>query len=168
MMGHLAEATGPVPGFGFRWVTVAPGRLALWHRLRLRTIPYLPKSGCDRVVTLLSGSEGAREIGQAVERAGLAWSWIPLPGGRPPEGRRDREARAGLAEIDLALDRGESALIHCSAGIHRTGMMSYALLRERGLNREDALQCIEQLRPHTRAGLSEAHLAWGDRKTEEP
>lgn len=165
-MDDSVLATDPVPGFGFRWVTVAPGRLALWHRLRFRMIPYLPRSGCDRVVTLLSEREGAREIGQAVEKAGLAWTWIPLPGGRPPEGRRDRDARAGLAEIGLALDRGESILIHCSAGIHRTGMMSYALLRARGLNREATLQCIDQLRPHTRAGLTASHLTWGDRRTE--
>lgn len=148
--------------FGFRWVAVGPGRLALWHRPRLRGVPWLPRAGCDRVVTLLSEREGGREIGALVERAGLDWTWIPLPGGRPPTGAPAERVREAIRELSGRLDAGESVLLHCSAGIHRTGMVAYALLRHRGLGPDEALGRIEAMRPVTRAGLLPAHLAWGD------
>ena len=159
MDGHRI---GGVAGFNFRWVTLDPGRLALWHRPKLRAIPYLGKAGCDRVATLLSEREGARDIGTAVEAAGLGWDWIPLAGGRPPEGSAARRAREGLLLLSDRLDAGAAILLHCSAGMHRTGMMAYALLRYRGRDRETALALIETLRPVIRPALGTKHLAWGD------
>jgi protein-tyrosine phosphatase len=149
-------------GFGFRWAEVGAGRLALTHRPRLRAIPYFPKTRCDRVVTLLSEREGAEQIGALVREAGMAWSWIPLPGGRPPEGRVSERARAGVRELSDRLDAGESILLHCSAGIHRTGMMAYALFRGRGSPPAEALARVELLRPVTAQGLSSEQLRWGD------
>lgn len=149
-------------GFDFSWVAVGAGRLALWHRPRLRAIPYLRNAGCDRVATLLSEREGAAEIGSAVEAAGLAWIWIPLASGRRPEGRISRRAQLGLDQLTGCLDQGESVLMHCSAGMHRTGMMAYALLRLRGFDSGDALGLIEELRPLTRQALGPHHTAWGD------
>lgn len=151
-------------GFDFCWAPATPGRLALWHRPKLRAIPYLRNAGCDRVVTLLSEQEGAEEIGRAVEQAGLAWSWLPLRGGRPPEGRADHGARGGVAQLSQWLDCGESILIHCSAGMHRTGMVAYALLRFRGLGETEALELIEAMRPVTRSALAPEHLRWGDQE----
>jgi protein-tyrosine phosphatase len=150
--------------FAFAWEPVAAGRLALWHRPRLATIAQLPRSGCTRVVTLLSEREGARAIGAAVERAGLAWSWIPLASGRPPEGRPSREARAGIVELDRHLRGGASVLLHCSAGIHRTGLVAYALFRHRGLDPDQARAAVRRLRAVTAEGLRPEHLRWGDQK----
>lgn len=151
-------------GFDFRWVAATPGRLALWHRPKLRAIPYLRNAGCDRVLTLLSQREGAEEIGRAVEQAGLAWSWLPLASGKPPEGRADRGAREGVAQLSRQLDARESIMIHCSAGMHRTGMVGYALLRFRGLSEGEALELIEAMRPVTRSALAPEHLRWGDQE----
>lgn len=150
------------------WRAVGAGRLAIDHRPRLRRIPHLPREGCDRVVTLLAEREGAREIGEAVEAAGMTWTWVPLASGRPPEGRAaDARIREAAAEISRALDAGEAVLVHCSAGMHRTGMFAYLLLRRRGLDRDEALEAIEAMRPHTRDALSDEHLRWADRVAEE-
>ena len=150
------------PGFDFAWVPVGRGRLALWHRPKLRAIPYLANAGCDRIVTLLSEREGAPDIGAAVKKAGLTWSWVPLASGRPPEGHLDRTAREGVRAIVVRLEAGESVLLHCSAGIHRTGMFAYALLRCAGFGEGASLRRIAELRAHTRGGLRKAHLTWGD------
>lgn len=147
-------------GFPFSWHELGNGRLALWHRPRLRAIPYLEKAGCDRVVTLLSEREGAREIGAAVTEAGLAWTWIPLDSGRPPEGR----VSAGfVSELEALLDRladGESVLLHCSAGIHRTGMAALVLLLLEGATDEEAAAALAGMRSHTREGLRPEHFQW--------
>ncbi len=154
---------GATRTFSFTWVAVSGGRLSTWHRPKLRAIRYLPAAGCDRLVTLLSEREGAREIGAAVEEAGMAWTWLPLASGNPPEGRQDARIRSGVETLAEYLAAGESILLHCSAGIHRTGMIALALLRLCGLEEDAALELLERARPHTRHGLRSKHLEWGNR-----
>ncbi len=155
-------------GFDFRWGEVGSGRLALWHRPKLKAIAYLPRAGCDCLTTLLSEREGAPEIGAAVEAAGMEWSWIPLSEGRPPVGAAERRARRELLALSRRLDAGRAILLHCSAGMHRTGMMAYALLRRRGHDAADALARIEAMRPLTRQALTAAHLGWGEAWVAQP
>jgi protein-tyrosine phosphatase len=145
-----------------QWVAVGPGRLALAHRPKLKDIVKLPGLGCQRVVTIQSGNEGALQVGRAVQQAGIAWTWIPVGHGKFPEDEADRLLRRALPELTERLEAGESILVHCSAGIHRTGMLVFALLRWRGASETEALELIAALRPETRAGLREEHLAWGN------
>jgi len=145
-----------------RWATVGAGKLALEHRPGLSKIPSLAPQGCQRVVTLLSEKEGARRVGQAVQQAGMAWTWLPVPNGQYPRGETHRLLLEGLLQLVEWLDAGEAILIHCSAGIHRTGMLAYALLCWRGLSAEEALELIGALRDHTRAGLQARQIAWGN------
>lgn len=148
-------------GFAIEWNAVGGGRLSLGHRPRLRRIRYFPVEGCDRVVTLLSAAEGAEEIGELVQAAGMAWTWIPLPDARPPSGRLERAVRQALRELSERLAAGESIVLHCSAGIHRTGMIAYALLRMCGIDHDAALERIGTMRAHTLAGLTDEHVQWG-------
>ena len=54
-------------------------------------------------------------------------------------------------------------MVHCSAGIHRTGMFGYALLRAVGLDREASNAKLRELRAVTAEGVGDERLAWGDR-----
>jgi hypothetical protein len=146
----------------FRWVSVGVGRLALWHRPGWKRIPHLKAAGCDHVVTLLSTREEAERVGEAVRGAGMEWTWIPLASGRPPQGRQNTPILEALPRISADLDRGRSVLIHCSAGMHRTGMIAYALLRFRGVERDRSLELIEAARPHTRNALKQGQILWGE------
>jgi protein-tyrosine phosphatase len=145
-----------------RWTPVGAGRLALWHRPARRDLAALRDAGVTHLVTLLSDREGARAIGEQAKAVRLNWVWLPLQGATEPEADVRPTLDEGLANLSHLLDAGRSLLIHCSAGIHRTGMFAYALLRRRGLSRNNALATIEQARPHTREGLKEHHLRWGD------
>ncbi len=146
-----------------RWANVGAGRLALTHRPKLRGLPQFRAEGCARLVTLLAAREGAERIGALAQEAGLAWTWLPLESGRPPtdEAAWSRVAQ-GLTELAARLDAGESLALHCSVGIHRTGMIGYALLRVTGYSSERALATIEAMRPVTRAGLRANHIRFGD------
>ena len=147
----------------FTWVPVGAGRLALSHRPGARLVPHLAATGCDVVVTLLAEHEGAGEIGRAVEAAGLRWVWLPLRSGRPPAGKNENaRVLETLPALSRLLDEGRSLLIHCSAGMHRTGMVGYVLLRWRGLAASAVLEHMERMRPHARRILVAPHLAWGD------
>lgn len=146
-----------------RWVNVGGGQLALTHRPKLRGMPGLQAEGCVRLATLLSAREGAERIGALAQEAGLAWTWLPLANGQPPTGEEAwREVERGLATLATHLSEGERIALHCSAGIHRTGMIAYALLRTLGNTPEQALDAIEKMRPVTRAGLTPPRQRFGD------
>ena len=142
-------------------VPVDSGKLALTHRPRKTDLPALRELGVTHLMTLLNESEGAKEIGALATKAGLSWIWCPLKGA---------DVTAPLSSVSSALDAGKAALaaggavaIHCSAGIHRTGMFGYALLRCAGLDRDAALATLRALRAVTADGVGFERLEWGDR-----
>jgi protein-tyrosine phosphatase len=144
------------------WVAVGQGRLTVRGRPSIRALPGLRDAGCSHVVTLLSEAEGAPALGEAVRAAGMGWLWVPLRNGTPPVGSDRARVALAFPEMQALLAGGSSLLVHCAAGIHRTGMIAYALLRWCGSDREEALARLGEMREHTRSGVAEKHLAWGD------
>jgi protein-tyrosine phosphatase len=143
-------------------VRVSAGALALNHRPRRKDVAHLPALGVTHVVTLLAEREGAKEIGEAVRQAGLTWIWCPLANGQPPDAQATATIRPVLAELATLLAEGATIVVHCSAGIHRTGMFGYALLRQLGLEPAAARAKLVELRAVTGEGVGEERLAWGD------
>lgn len=143
-------------------VSVGAGAIALTHRPKQKDVLHLPALGVTHVVTLLAEREGAKPIGQLVQRAGLAWVWCPLENGQPPDALRTAELRPVLAELAALVANGARILIHCSAGIHRTGMFGYALLRQVGLGPLAARAKLTEIRAVTGEGVGNGRLAWGD------
>lgn len=143
-------------------VPVGGGTLALTHRPKLRSVAALPWLGVTHLVTLLSEREGAQQLGDAARAAGLAWVWAPLAGGDVPSPERTDELRAVLTELASIVGAGGVVVVHCSAGIHRTGMFGYALLRRLGLPADRARDVLARLRAVTAEGVGADRLAWGD------
>ncbi|MBL9102383.1 MAG: hypothetical protein JNL82_15565 [Myxococcales bacterium] len=148
---------------GLRWLELDGGRLAVGPRPKVRALATLRELGATHIVTLLSESEGARELGDAVVAAGLGWQWFPLRNGDPPAHEHDPAALAALDAWAALLAAGGSLYLHCAAGIHRTGMLGHALLRRLGRSPGDALRLLGELRPLTAAEAGEHRLAWGHR-----
>lgn len=143
------------------WQDLGGGRLALGPRPRVRALPGLRDAGATHLATLLSEPEGARDVGEAAARAGLAWLWLPLPNGDPPAQARTPELLATLDAWLALLSGGAAIYLHCAAGIHRTGMIAHALLLRRGLPADGARRLLSALRPITAAEVGEHRLAWG-------
>lgn len=143
-------------------VPVRAGVLALSHRPRRKDVARLPAFGITHVVTLLAEREGAKEIGEAARQAGLTWIWCPLVNGQPPDAQVTATIRPVLAELATLVNNGRAILVHCSAGIHRTGMFGYALLRQLGLEPAAARAKLAELRAVTGEGVGDERLAWGD------
>jgi hypothetical protein len=146
-------------------VPVDGGMLALTHRPKKKDLPAFRTDGITHVLTLLTEREGAKELGSLVVSAGLAWIWCPLDGAN---------TRASLEDVAPALDAAKAALkggghvvVHCSAGVHRTGMFGYALLRIMGLEPPEARACLRALRPVTADGVGDERVSWGDQIAED-
>ena len=145
------------------WLSINGGRLAVFHRPKLALLASLKAEGCTHVLTLLSEHEQAKNLGLAVGELGLQWIWSPLPNGDPPSNARSDELQVLLKSLAKILAEGGSILIHCSAGIHRTGMISNALLRSLGLNADEAKAGLLAMRQVTHDGVGAHRLAWGER-----
>ena len=143
-------------------VEVGNGAIAIWHRPKLRILRLMKADGLTTVVTLLTESEGAPHIGRAALAAELEWVWVPMQGAGIPEQEQQDAIVAQLAYVAACIDNGARVLIHCSAGIHRTGMFTYALLRYMGIDTQSARQTLSRLRSVTGEGVGESRLAWGD------
>ncbi len=144
------------------WIAVGGGHLAIGHRPKVKALAALAADGCTHVFTLLSEREGALALRQAVEAAGLVSLWLPLASGDPAEAD-ERTVRAALKEARQALMAGGRVFVHCSAGIHRTGMIALALLRSLDIEEEDASELLVELRAVTAEGVGSARRAWADR-----
>ena len=155
------SATKPRPDN--RWIPLGGGRLGIGHRPGFRAIPAMADEGVTDVVTLLSQREGAKEVGSAVRAAGMRWTWIDLPNGDLPPGKRDSELAGNLQELAGRLAAGATVYVHCSAGLHRTGMIAAALLRRVGLDAASTLEALFRMRPVTAEQVGTERLGWAGR-----
>ena len=133
-------------------LAVGGGRMALWHKPGGKALPKLAAAGATMVATLLAEREGAELIGRKARDAGLAWHWADLDGANT-EYLASAEAVdvviAAVAAIQAALGRGDSVLVHCSAGLHRTGTVGYAVMRASGWSRDEAREGLRRMRDET-------------------
>lgn len=151
----------PVPFINRHMLSIGP-------RPSNRLLADLHALGVTDLVTLLSHSEGGEQIGQRAVAHHVSWHWLPMRG-------------ADLAQIDpdmlkgrlIALAAGFRAIeeprrihVHCSAGIHRTGMVAYGLLRLSGLGPGDACAALARMRAVTAEGMTEDRRRFVDRVLE--
>jgi protein-tyrosine phosphatase len=143
-------------------VGLGAGALAITHRPKVKLLPAMRAAGVTHLVTLLSKREGALAVGTAAEAAGLAWVWVELPNGGEPAPERRHDIAASLRTVADLVRGGAKVVVHCSAGIHRTGMFAYALLRTYGLAPDEAMAMLARLRAVTAEGVGEERLSWAE------
>ena len=117
-------------------------------------------AGLTHIATVLSEAEGARAIGAAAERNELGWIWIALGSTKNLPARRKPEILSGLEEMRAAIDGGGRVYLHCSAGLHRTGMIAAALLFHLGHTEADTRAALAALRALTASEMGEARFEW--------
>jgi len=157
IIARMGQAQAPPP-----LLRVGGGRLGIRGRPKLGLLVPLHRGGVTHLVTLLSGPEGARQIGAAAQAAGLAWIWVDVGNGRRPSRRSTPEYLGGLRQAETALAAGGTVVVHCAAGIHRTGMFAFALLRTVGQDHAEALQTLPRLRTVTADTVGVERLAWAE------
>jgi protein-tyrosine phosphatase len=121
----------------------------------------LQQQGVSAIVTLLHENEGHQTIGKQANKFNIGWIWFPflLPHLNAVKTLLKYTFIYRLAKL---LKEGNKIYIHCSAGIHRTGMISYGLLRFLGKEKGEAFELLQSLREVTAVQVGEARLVWGD------
>ncbi len=119
-----------------------PGRLEAWSRF----VREAGEVGLDGIVCLTPLHEVQRlspSYHQAIAANTLPCRFTHLP--MRDFGVPDQltALRSGLAELVVQLRAGESLLLHCAAGIGRTGTTAACLLKSFGLSSEQAIAQVQ-------------------------
>ncbi len=101
------------------------------------------------VVTLQRADEMRSTLPQLCEAHELRWHHLPLSGKRL-EAPEDLQALAGVhALLQRLEDPKTKMVVHCAAGMHRTGVCLYLMLRSAGVAPEESVRKVEQARALT-------------------
>jgi hypothetical protein len=132
------------PGLpGKLWLSSMPGRFEPWtefiaeaRRVRL---------GLTVCLTSLDEISGASPAyARALAEGTLLGRWLSLPMrnfGLPQDAAVFRN---GIEQAAAALEGGQSVLLHCAAGMGRTGTAAACLLKRLGLPADEAMQRIRE------------------------
>jgi len=144
---------------GMLYLHGMPGRNEGWGRFTAAA----RKAGIGRIVSLTPDDEIAKES-PAYARAIAADTLpcrraaFPIPDYRIPD---DRQGYAGFVErIAKLLRRGERILVHCGAGVGRTGMFAVCLLVALGIDAAEAREAVGSAGSHPEADGQEDLIAW--------
>lgn len=138
-------------------------KLIIGPRPGKKSLEQIKQQGVTHLVTLLAEHEDAAASGRITGKIGAAWVHIPIDGGH-----LDKLAEFNLAGAFKALSEAgaleDNAVVylHCSAGIHRTGFVAYALLRSRGASPDEARKQLADIRQVTLDQVGEDRLALAD------
>lgn len=103
------------------------------------------------LVTLVEPFEltllGVEDLGERAAAHGLAWWHLPvIDGTAPGTAFEPRWSEAGPA-LHRRLGADERVVVHCHAGMGRSGAVAARLLVERGVSPEQAIITIRRARP---------------------
>lgn len=123
------------------WLDAMPGRNEAWPEF----LNGLRRAAVDQVVCLTPLHEVAQlspAYHAAIQEGALPCGWIHLPMRNFGLALQAESFHAGLERLAGHLRSGETLLLHCAAGIGRTGTAAACLLKSLGMPTDDALAAV--------------------------
>lgn len=151
---------------GLIGMTLCPGKkdpyaaFGAWDRDLAADLDAVGSWGASTVVTLVERHEfdllGVPDFAAEVS-ARFRWHWLPIRDGDVPDDTFEQRWPEAGAELRGRLAAGERVLVHCRAGLGRTGLVVSRLLVEFGETPLRALNAVRRARPGTVETMAQEH-----------
>ena len=138
---NLRPVEMPAGVRGSLWLSAMPGRYGTWREFEER-------ARADKLAMLvcLTPRDEIEELSPdydaAMAKGGASFEWVHLPVpnfGVPPDPGRFREAIQRIADRIRA---GDAVLMHCAAGLGRTGSAAACVLKALGASTGEAVDRV--------------------------
>lgn len=128
---------------GQLWLGPMPGRFNTWPVFETQA----QRAGLSMVVCLTSRAELAElspDYHAAAVAGRMAFRWLHLPMRNFGVPEDPAGFRREVQEIADAVRRGDAVLLHCAAGMGRTGTTAACVLKSLGLDTQESLQRVRE------------------------
>lgn len=144
---------------GTLWLSSMPGRWEPWadfadeaQRVGLGLTLCLAEP--DEIAAVSPAYRRALDSGRMPGR----WLNVPMRNFGIPE--EAAELRGAVADAVRSLQEGQAVLLHCAAGLGRTGMAAACLLKQLGLPVDEALRRVREAGSNPQSALQSGMIEW--------
>ena len=157
--GPLVIDAVTLPSGALLGMSHCPGRSGVdgggrqWARVLEDDLQAIQVWGASAVLSLVEPHEFARlgvpDFAQAIARTPLQWLQAPITDMATPGPATLAAWRAQGPALLQALNSGQRVLVHCAAGLGRTGMLVAKLLVLHGVSADEAIDQVRKARTGT-------------------
>lgn len=148
------------PGLrGSLWLASMPGRFESWPSfLGQATIAGIQHVACLTPRAEVAALSPAYHTAVVTGDLPFRWTHLPVPNfGVPTDPAAFRE---GVRALTAAVERGDAVLLHCAAGMGRTGSAAVCVLKSLGLPTEEALRRVQAAGSNPQNALQAGFVEW--------
>lgn len=112
----------------------------------VKDVAAMVEWGASGVLTLVEDHElsiaGVPDLPDRLDSAGLWWRHMPIMDMYIPELEFEEQWQSEGERLHQLLQQGDSIIVHCYAGLGRTGLIAARLLVEFGMQPEQAIEAV--------------------------